>query len=81
MRRALGVERVPPVEISAIGDAVEFCQDGFGLGAREANFDAGFVAGATFQFLRGAEGDDFAVIDDGDAVTEGVRLLRCNAWS
>ncbi|CKT88033.1 Uncharacterised protein [Mycobacterium tuberculosis] len=34
------------------------------------------VAGAVLEFIRGAFGDDYAVIDQDDAVTERIRLLE-----
>jgi len=75
LRRALRVERVAAVEVATVGDALERAKRVWRFRTRELDFDAGLVARAVFQFLRGAEGDDFAVVDDGDAITEALGFL------
>src|SRR5262249_626680 len=69
------MEDVRAVEAPAVAYPVEVVEIGIGVGLGEAALDAGLVTRAGFKLARRAESDDFAVINDGDAITEALGFL------
>ena len=75
MRRALTVKHVSAIQRPAVVDAFQAAKRFIGFGFCEADFDASLVAGSLLQLMRSSHADDFAVVNDGDAVAEALGLF------